>query len=214
MIHAFPRSAKAFARISSLLLAGWGVTAFAETLNLPPGVFTPTVTFSTNESLPAFATVQFTTLPSGYDVTNGTYNAWCVDINQTIIVSNTPPLDSENDAEYELFNTYPTSGIPTLTGVNNANFPLVNWLLNHKTGATGEVSPTIVDIQEAIWFLLNGSYVNDPPFTPGFTGSPSAATLQLVADAEANGPGFVPGPGQIVAILLDGVSQPENSGPV
>jgi hypothetical protein len=148
MIDAFPRSAKAFARISSLLLAGWGVTALAQTLNLPPGTYTPIVTFSTNQSLPTFATVQFTTLPSGYDVTNGTYNGWCVDFSESLLVQPTsnPNLYSENNAEYQLFNTYPTSGIPAIPGVNNANFPLVNWLLNHKTGATGEVSAGVVDI--------------------------------------------------------------------
>jgi hypothetical protein len=210
--------AESLARISTLLALGLGATALAQvsSITLPPGIYTPTVEFSTNGALPAFASVTFTTLPSGDTVTNGTYNGWCVDTNESLLVSSTstPGIYSENNAQYELFDTYPTSGIPAIPLVNNANFPLVNWLLNHKTGATGEVTAGIIDIQEAIWYLLQGSYGSDPPFTNAFNpSSPSLAAQELVIDAENNGSGFVPAAGQIVGILLDGISQPGNSGP-
>jgi hypothetical protein len=58
---------KTLSRLSIVIVAGFGATALAQ-LNLPGGSYTPTVTFSTNNSLPAFATTVFSTLPSGYSV--------------------------------------------------------------------------------------------------------------------------------------------------
>lgn len=60
----------------------------------------------------------------------------------------------------------------------------VNYILNHKQG-------TIKDVQEAIWYFVNG----------GLT--PSTATGQaIVNDANTNGTGFVPIPGQILAVIV------------
>jgi hypothetical protein len=64
----------------------------------------------------------------------------------------------------------------------------VNYLLNHKAGSVAEV-------QVALW-LLTGTYDGTFPLTP--------AAQAMYDDAVANGAGFVPGPNQVVAVILYG----------
>lgn len=206
------RHAKALVQICTLLVSGYGTTAVAQTLNVPAGSVAPTANFSTNESLPAFATVQFTNLPSGFDVNNQTYLAWCADFNQNILVypTSTPDVYNESTGFYTFENTSATLGFPTST----SNWPEVDWLLNNKTGQTcGQVNAGVTDIQEAIWYLLEGSYNTDGPFTGAFDPSnPSLAAQELVSQAQMYGKNFVAQPGQTVAVLLNGVSQSGNPG--
>jgi hypothetical protein len=67
----------------------------------------------------------------------------------------------------------------------------VNYLLNNKQGTPN-------DVQAAIWMLIWGS----SQYTV------TAAAQAMIDDASANGPGFCPGPGEVLAVLLlvDGVS--------
>jgi outer membrane protein assembly factor BamB len=202
------------------LAMGLGSIAFAQVpLNLPSGATTPIVSSATNQSLPSFSQVQFTDLPAGYDVANQTYLGWCTAFNEVLLVSQTSsgsPIWSENNAVYLMFNTYPDSGADSTipSGDQSTAWPMVDWLLNNKQGASGTVAATVVDIQEAIWFLLRGQYFGGSLFTGSFDpNNPTAAAVQLVSDAQVNGQSFVPAPGQVVAVLLDGVSQPGNSGP-
>jgi len=60
----------------------------------------------------------------------------------------------------------------------------VNYIINHKQGLLGEV-------QAAIWRYVNSGIM---PKT--------AAGQAMVNDADANGEGFVPGPGQVMAVVL------------
>jgi hypothetical protein len=209
-----------FACLHTLLATALGSIAFAQVpLNLPPGATTPIANVATDQSLPSFASVQFTELPPGYDVADQTYLGWCAAPNASLLVSQTSPgspIWSENNAVYRMLNTYPGTGADSTLppDAQNSAWPMVNWLLNNEGGASGTVAATLVDIQEAIWFLLQGAYVADPPFTGSFDpNNPTVAAMQLVGDAKANGGSFVPGPGQVVAVLLYGVSQPGNSGP-
>jgi len=215
MTNATSRRTKAIACICALLVTGFGSVAFGQVLKLPPGATTPTGSFSSNQSLPSFAVIKFADLPAGFNVTNLTYLGWCADFGEDLLVSNTPPIDSENNAVYQLFNTYPGSGPGSTIPPNDQSpsWPKVSWILNHKTGESGNVAATVVDIQEAIWKVLLGSYFSAPPFTNSFDPSnPTPAAKQLVSDAETFGANFKPGPGQVVAILLDGISQPGLSG--
>jgi hypothetical protein len=84
----------------------------------------------------------------------------------------------------------------------------VNWLLNNK-GAN-----SVVDIQEALWFLLNGGYHTNQFIFPVESSVPSAATVALVTAALTHN-NFVPAAGQIIGVLLDGGDGLENinSGP-
>jgi hypothetical protein len=81
----------------------------------------------------------------------------------------------------------------------------VNWLLNNK-GAN-----SVIDIQEAIWILLNGGPHTNPFIQAVEPVVPSLATINLVSAALLHN-AFVPGAGQIVAALLDGGDGLQNSG--
>lgn len=61
----------------------------------------------------------------------------------------------------------------------------VNYLLNHKAGAPW-------DVQQAIWVVLGQENIANV--------TPAAAAM--AADALANGGGFVPAPGQKIAVIL------------
>ena len=65
------------------------------------------------------------------------------------------------------------------------HFDKINWVLNHKNGAS------ITDIQTAIWYLTGAAAY---PTSPG--------AIALVQDADANGTGYVPGPGEIMAVIV------------
>jgi len=110
-------------------------------------------------------------VPLGYDVTNGTYLGWCVDTSANM---------GSGAHEVILYSSINPPG--TLT---TEKWDMVNYILNHKQG-------TVQDIQQAIWYFadINGNY------TPT---SPAAWTI--VNDALANGTGFVPAYGQIVAVI-------------
>jgi hypothetical protein len=79
----------------------------------------------------------------------------------------------------------------------------VNWLLNNKGGNS------VVDIQEALWFLLDGAYHSNPFIFAVESSVPSAATVALVNAALMHN-NFVPAPGQVVGVLLDGGDGLEN----
>ena len=71
------------------------------------------------------------------------------------------------------------------------NWGAVNWLLNNEAGKS------VADIQEAIWFLLNGAYNTDTWISP----SPGVAALVLAALGHNS---FVPAAGQVIGVLADG----------
>jgi hypothetical protein len=160
-------------------------------LNLPPGTVTTEVTFSISLSLPSYITIQFPGLAPGFDVSSTvTYLAWCANFSGTLPVSPTgnPDLYSAT-FPYTLYNTY--GALPA--NAASSHWGNVNYLLNHKGSAS------VAAVQEAIWFLLSGQYhVNQ--FIPSV---PPPGAAALVADALANGNGFIPAAGQNVAVLLD-----------
>jgi hypothetical protein len=127
------------------LAAVLGSVGFGQVaLNLPSATTTPTVGFATDQSLLSFAQLQFTDLPAGYDVTNQTYAGWCAALNETLLVYQTSlgsPIWSENDAVYRMFNTYPGTGAGSTIPSDDQSsaWPMVNWLLNNKRGASGTV---------------------------------------------------------------------------
>jgi hypothetical protein len=65
------------------------------------------------------------------------------------------------------------------------DWPYVNYILNHNQGDA-------LDQQNAIWYYINhGGDLTDPD------------AQAMVDDANANGENFVPGPGQILAVVVD-----------
>jgi len=86
----------------------------------------------------------------------------------------------------EMYSTYdPDNPHP------DEDWDMVNYILNHKQGSWE-------DVQDAIWFFVDGGRWPSNP-----------AGQAMVNDALANGEGFVPGPGQTLAVILyiDGYTQ-------
>jgi len=87
---------------------------------------------------------------------------------------------------------------------NPDHLDLVNWIINQDY--VGEAAPdglgtyTYGDVQRAIWTL-----VEDGNSTSGLGAYSQARVDVIVAQATANGEGFVPGCGQFVAVILQPV---------
>lgn len=115
-------------------------------------------------------------IPPGFDITNGTYQGWCVhrNIRMTRNVNHTVILYSSYDPS-----------LPTV--FQNGNWDKINYLLNHKRGSRES-------IQKAIWF-----------YTENENCSSDADAFEMVADAEQNGSGFIPQSGEAIALPIEGI---------
>jgi uncharacterized repeat protein (TIGR01451 family) len=131
----------------------------------------------------SFTKTTVSNMPPGYVVTDGEYLGWCVNLFANITVT--------RDVCYEPILYVSTGPLPP--SLQNPNWDRVNYILNHKQG-TGK------DIQGAIFNFIGGPV---PPTDRNGFYPPSAVTSNLVADAVANGAGFVPTDGQVVAVILD-----------
>jgi hypothetical protein len=159
----------------SLLMISVILFASAKASTFPNLPATPvTVTVTTGAGVYPLTAV-LSNVPAGYDVSNGAYTGWCHDLLTTIT----------HDTPYSAV-LISSLSLPT-------PWDKINYILNHKTG-TGQ------DVQAAIW-LTQGFSGAQILANAGF--SPSAVAITLYNNANANGGGFVPGPGQIVAVLAD-----------
>jgi hypothetical protein len=118
---------------------------------------------------------DLTSVPEGFDVTNGNYLAWCL---QPTVYAYPEQLY----CDMTLFAVTDPSLPAIFTGMQ---FDKINWVLNHKGGAS------IIDIQTAIWYFTGATAY---PTEPG--------AIALVEDADANGVGYVPGAGEIMAVII------------
>lgn len=117
--------------------------------------------------------ITLSEVPMGYDVANGTYPGWCVD--QTAIMARSPVTH-----EVRLY----SSVNPPVT-LATQRWDMVNYILNHKQG-------TLDDIQQAIWYFVNG--------IGNYTPSRAVATA-IVNEALANGTGFIPESNQTITVI-------------
>jgi hypothetical protein len=133
----------------------------------------------------AFFDVWFSDIPEGdYDVANGEhYLGWCID--------HPSPLPNALTYDVMLYSSYDPPA-----KFYDEDWDMVNYILNHKPDVPD--SNEVVDsIQAAIRYFVNFGY--EIPQLPGDT----LYGTSLVGDALANGEGFIPGPGQIVAVIVD-----------
>ena len=107
------------------------------------------------------------------DIANGTFVGWAADQDSTAFVMSQNPL---------LYSTY---GYNLPAGAQRSNWDRVNYVLNHKQG-------TASDVQAVIRTLLTGAPLM----------APTPASSSLLADATANGHGYIPAPGKTLAVLL------------
>jgi hypothetical protein len=168
-----------FSTVTVLILFSVTAAFAAGLLNLPTGQVSATQVWLGASGVNGTVSTTLGGVPDGFDVTNGTYIGWCAEDNHQ---PNAPAgtlvtlLDSTDMANLPA--TY--QGVP---------WDKVNYLLNNKAGTTA-------DVQQALW-LLTGTF-------DGTFGPITAAAQAMFDDADANGAGFVPGPGGIVAVILQG----------
>jgi len=118
---------------------------------------------------------ELNNVPSNYSITNGTYLGWCIDA--SVIMTRNETFEA---VLYSSLN--PPSG-----NWSTARWDMVNYILNHKQGDAN-------DIQQAIWFFINN--------TTNFNQTLTADANATINDALANGTGFQPAQGQIVAAIV------------
>jgi len=157
--------------ISTIVLA---VTGSAHALN--PPIYLPSTYVSmevTNlNDLYCFYRLKLSDVPTGYNISNGSYLGWCgdeyADIPRTGVVYTVRMYSSCDPANPR----------------QNAAWDKINYILNHKKGDKCE-------IQAAIWsFFAEG----DQPSSPD--------GQAMVNEANAKGDGFVPTYGQVVGVIL------------
>jgi hypothetical protein len=129
---------------------------------------------------------------------DGTYGGYCADTDTGITVPGCYDAD--------VFSSYdPNIPADLINMINNpGNLDLVNYMLNQDY--VGKPSPsggnyTYGDVQMAKWVLLEGGGQAPGTVIPEGDYDPTRIG-EIVADAEANGDGYVPGCGDKIDILL------------
>ena len=145
--------------------------------NNPPNIHLPTsqVTMKVFTTTTSYFRTLLSNVPAGYEVSNGNYTGWCSDSAHTINL-NTP-------YQVTLYSSYNTS-LPT--HLYHQNWSKVNYILNHKIGSDWH------QVQYAILYILN--FGNQGLNTDGWA---------MVNDAITYGGSYVPGGGDIIAIIAD-----------
>jgi hypothetical protein len=121
---------------------------------------------------------------NGYNISDGVWTGWCVDTKKYIYVSDPPTFYYPNVYS----STDPDLATKCPYCVVDKRWDYINYILNHKTG-------TWQDIQTAIW--------NFSETSPEYQWGISSSAQLMINDALAHGSGFVPGRGQMGAVILD-----------
>ena len=101
--------------------------------NLPSTVVQLTVVDDTT----SYFDSTLSSIPAGFDVTNGEYPGWCIDRSTTMT------RDTAHDVVL-----YSSLDPPAEVGIDLATFNKINYILNHKQG-------DMMDIQDAIWYFTD-----------------------------------------------------------
>jgi hypothetical protein len=122
----------------------------------------------------AYFDMKLFNVPSGHDVSNGTYSGWCIDC--SVEMERSPATHSV--VLYSSLGSKPGN-------IANEKWDMVNYVLNHKQGGS-------LDVQQAIWYFINliGGYSVERPLAEA-----------MIEDAVANGEGFIPNVNQTVAVI-------------
>ena len=127
------------------------------------------------------------------DEVTGLYIGWCGDP-----YSGPPPYEGTADCNTDLYSSLDPNLPSKYTNYygNPIHWDLINYLLNNKGNADNS------DIQPAIWYFITGQ--RKAWDRAGWDCPVGSKCDGLVQDAEANGVGFMPGPDQILAVILAG----------
>jgi hypothetical protein len=124
-----------------------------------------------NDPISKFSIV-LSNVPAGYDVYNRAYLGWCIE--EFIFLT--------EGVEYDVY-LYSSYDPALPVALQDDDWDMVNYILNHKQGDA-------IDIQNATWYFIDGG--NMPSSSEG---------QAMVNDALANGEGFIPEPGQVIAVI-------------
>jgi len=123
---------------------------------------------------PAFFRTTLSGVGSGYDVSDGTYEGWCIDYGTAI---------PEDPLLVTLYSSYcPPNHLDFFPEWNK-----INYIINNKVGNAW-------DIQIAIWNFINLGPTTNKPIT---------GNAQTMIDGANLNPGFIPIPGKLVAVICD-----------
>lgn len=146
----------------------------APTLNLP--TTNVQASYATSQNSQQFMDVTLSGVGSGYDVQDNTpYSGWCVER-----LSGPDPLNKTFSVR--LYSSYDPNLPTNLTkwGSRTIPWPQINYVLNHRQGVAS------ADVAKIIWDLIEGTFSSNP----------------LEQQAITNGSNFIPGPGQVIAVIL------------
>jgi hypothetical protein len=152
----------------------------------------------------SFVKVTLANVPGGYSVTNGTYTAWCAEGAVPLCPREVPECLT---SVYKpiLFNSCDSVSLAA-AGIPTGNWDKVNYIINNKA-MWAMAGYNVSEIQAAIWrfvgfdafeeaSILSGAYGFG--FPAGTVGNVNAIAMA----ATANGTGFVPTGGQVLAVVL------------
>ena len=168
-------------KTKSILAVGFTVLMALSSILVNPAVAAHTalglpstpVTMEVFNGTDTYFNMSLSNVPSGYDVTNGTYLGWCVD--RTAEMTRSPAIH-----QVKLYSSFNPPG-----QLATQKWDMVNYILNHKQG-------NMWNIQEAIWYFVN--------FGTGYSPTSNMAWA-IINDTIEHGNGFVPRPGQIISII-------------
>ena len=157
------------------IFSGTYVVSSTDTYDCNPKINIPPdyITMVAEDGKNSHFDTYLSNVPLGYNISSGRYPGWCV---QRSVM-----MDRGVFHTVVLYSSYDPE-MPE--SFQDEDWDKVNYLLNNKQGNT-------TDIQESIWYFIG----DNPPS--------SDLAEQMILDAEANGTGFCPKPGDKIAILID-----------
>ena len=159
---------------------------FAPYMNLPSGVVGMQLSYPQTDS---YFHATLSGIGTGFDITNGTWPAYCFDLANTI--------NGNGSYNVHVYSTLYVNNLPTY--MQNENWGAVNWLANNYTDFEGW---TWQELQLALWMLEeNGTSVYAGGNFNGLSGN-VARVNAMVTQALANDD-FMPMPGGWAAVVLE-----------
>lgn len=142
------------------------------------------ITMRVSNGETAYFDIHLSNIPPELDIANGNYQGWCADRSVN--------MPRGEKLTVQLYNSYDQSLPPTLC---DKNWNKINYILNHNDNANK------TDIQDATWYIL-GEY----PY------SHLTNTAKTLADTAQEG--FIPQPGEWIAILAEPIHNDSNPWPI
>lgn len=150
-------------------------------LNLPSSV---SVTYLDGDAN-SYLKDNLSGIAAGSDIGNQVYAAWCLQ-------QNVPAIANVQYAAVP----YSSYRAPLPAPWTTKPWDQINYILNHEAQYYATNPATFqMQFQKALWVLLG--------YDGYYNASKDLLAKSILADASANGVGFVPGPGQVVGVILD-----------